>query len=242
MFNLRSTPFVVCISIIALLIGSVLGFVAGLALGSQLVTVFRISSFEGEAGYFAFAIGVIGGLLGAVFSTLFALYILKVSGKRMFYQLVYIVVGLAAISFGAFEYYQNSQPIPLRPNQSPVRLAFEVRPPSGEVAFDDKEKIRISIDTDQNSDDASLQGNDNPALILGEVDLYFRTSRRFIVVHFANGVDKIFDPSLPADPTGGRYHEWSDWIGASYTGRPGEPQPIRESDTIDYQIRYRVIE
>jgi hypothetical protein len=60
-----------------LAIGSILGFGAGLMIGMALADMLAISCFEGACGYFAAALGLVGGLVGGVGLTIAGLIVAR---------------------------------------------------------------------------------------------------------------------------------------------------------------------
>jgi hypothetical protein len=62
------------LAFLGVLIGGFLGFWLGLGIGIAIAEATNMTSFEGASGYFAFFIGLLGMLLGAVIGLVLALY------------------------------------------------------------------------------------------------------------------------------------------------------------------------
>lgn len=158
-------------------------------------------------------------------------------------SVVIAIAGIVALAgvIVAIQYY--SVPHHLEYDQSNASLAFELRAPAAMAGTLDRTAIEISLDTDLNQQpgswaDAPARIEDDWAMLSGEVELYYRTAQRLLVIKFPGGRDLIFDPDLPAkpDPDAG----WSDWRKADFVGLPGQAQTVKPGPDDPYELRYRV--
>ena len=150
------------------------------------------------------------------------------------------IVALAAAIL-AIQYY--SVPHRLEYDGSGASLEFELRAPAALAATLDAGALEISLDTDLNQmpgdwSDAPPASAGDWATIAGEVELYYRTAQRLLVIRFPDGRDLIFNPGLAAkpDPADG----WSDWRKPDFIGVPGQAQTSRPGPDEPYELRYRV--
>src|SRR5437868_10033374 len=88
--------------ILAGIIGVAAGLFLGFGLGSALAAAFHVSTFEGEAGYFAVAIALIVTFIVTPVSILLALYWRGVRSIWLFIGLVVVCLSIAAIAASGF--------------------------------------------------------------------------------------------------------------------------------------------
>src|SRR5437764_14543771 len=88
------------------ILGGIIGIAAGLflgfALGSALAAAFHVSTFEGEAGYFAAAIALLVTCIVAPGLILLTLYWCGTRGLWLFAGLIVVCVSIAAIGASGF--------------------------------------------------------------------------------------------------------------------------------------------
>lgn len=230
---------------IALLIGIIsgaCGFGGGIGGGSLLAAPLGISPMEGGQGYFAFAIGILSGLVLFLVGTIGVLYLRGIRAFQLLLGLVAVLVAVGLITGGVVGYFYAASSRPINSSGLPPRLYFEVRPPPGvaqEEAFRD---VELDLNTDQNSMDGVIEPVDGtaPSNLTGYVELYFRTSSRLLVLKSPRFGAKLFNLQLPADPTGSRYQTWSAWQQVDYIDTPNSEQPTRATGSPDFEIRYFV--
>ena len=126
---------------------------------------------------------------------------------------------------------------------SGASLELELRAPAANAATLDAGALEISLDTDLNQmpgdwADPAMRAEGDWAILSGEVELYYRTAQRLLVIRFPDGRDLIFNPRLAAkpDPADG----WSDWRKPDFIGVPGQAQTARPGPDEPYELRYRV--
>src|SRR6266487_2043324 len=214
------------------ILGGIIGIAAGLflgfALGSGLAAAFHVSTFEGEAGYFAVAIALL------------VLYWRGVSSVWLFIGLVIACVSIAAIGASGFGIWYAAQPHVLNINGPTPLLEFEVKPPAGQ-SLESLTNVETELDTDRNAMPGYWHTGapENSGVRAGYIEVYFRTSKRLFVLKFPGGTDRIFQLHLPANPMRAKYRAWSEWQNPDFIAKAGE-QPTRPSGGIDYQIRYKL--
>jgi hypothetical protein len=226
------------------IVGGIIGIAAGLflgfALGSALAAAFHVSTFEGEAGYFAVAIALLVTLIVAPVSILLVLYWRGVRSIWLFLGLVIVCISIAAIGASGFGIWYAAQPHVLNINGPTPLLEFEVKPPTGQ-SLESLTDVQPELDTDRNAMPGywHTDAPANAGVRAGYVELYFRTSKRLFVLKFPGGTDRIFHLRLPTNPMKAKYRAWSEWQNPDFVAKAGE-QPARPSGGNDYQIRYKL--
>jgi hypothetical protein len=226
------------------ILGGIIGIGAGLflgfALGAALVAAFHVSSFEGEAGYFAVAIALLLTFIVTPVWILLTLYWRGVRSIWLFIGLVIVCVSIAAIGASGFGIWYAAQPHVLNINGPTPLLEFEAKPRDGE-SVQSLADVQPELDTDRNSMPGYWHTNSatNPNVRTGYVELYFRTSKRLFFLKFSGHKDRIFQLHLPANPMKSKYRAWSEWQNPDFVAKAGE-QPTRPSGESDYQIRYKL--
>ncbi len=228
--------------ILAGIIGIAAGLFLGFALGAVLAAAFHVSTFEGEAGYFAAAIALFVTCIVAPGSILLTLYWRGIRGLWLFAGLITVCLSLGIIAVSGFGIWYAGQPHVLNINGPTPLLEFEVKPPNGQ-SLESLNDVQPELDTPLNR--MPMPGywhTDAPkdaAVRAGYVELYFRTSQRLFVLKFPGQEDKIFRLKLPANPMRAKYRTWSDWQTPDFVAKGGE-QPSRPTGGNDYQIRYKM--
>jgi len=228
--------------ILAGIIGVAAGLFLGFALGAALAAAFHVSTFEGEAGYFAALIAILVTLIVTPSSIVLTLYWRGVRSIWLLIGLAMVCVSMAAIAASGFGIWYAAQPHVLNLNGPTPLLEFEVKPPTGQ-SIESLAKVEPELDTPLNrmpmpgywhTDPAA-----NPNVRAGYVELYFRTSKRLFVLKFPENEDRIFRLKLPANPMRTRYRAWSDWQNPDFVAKGGQ-QPSHPSGGNEYQIRYKM--
>jgi hypothetical protein len=226
--------------ILAGIIGVGAGLFLGFALGAALAAAFHISTFEGEAGYFAAVIALLVTCIVAPSLILLTLYWRGIRGLWLLVGLVAICLSVVAIGASGFGIWYAAQPHVLNINGPTPLLEFEVKPPAGQ-SVESLAALQPELDTDRNAMPGywHTDAPEDPSVRAGYVELYFRTSQRLFVLKFPGQVDRIFRLKLPANPMRAKYRAWSDWQNPDFVAKAGE-QPSRPSGGNDYQIRYKI--
>jgi len=240
-------PAIKTLSLSAILIGilgGIVGIAAGLflgfAIGAALAAAFHVSTFEGEAGYFAIAIALLVTCIVTPSLILLTLYWRGVRRIWLFIGLVAVCLSIGSIAASGFGIWYAAQPHVLNLNGPTPLLEFEVKPPAGQ-SVQNLASVEPELDTDRNRMPGywHTDAPENSGVRAGYVELYFRTSKRLFVLKFPGGEDKIFQLHLPANPMRAKYRAWSEWQNPDFVAKAGE-QPTRPSRGSDYQIRYKL--
>ncbi len=226
--------------ILAGIIGIGGGLFLGFALGAALAAAFHVSSFEGEAGYFAAAIALIVTAITTPSAILLALYWRGVRRIWLLVGLVTVCLSIAAITAAGFGTWYAGQPHVLNLNGPTPLLEFEVKPPAGQ-SVQSLADVQPELDTDRNAMPGywHTDSTESANVRAGYVEVYYRTSQRLFVLKFPGSEDRIFRLHLPANPMKAKYRAWSDWQKPDFVAKAGE-QPSRPSSGSDYQIRYKL--
>jgi hypothetical protein len=226
--------------ILAGIVGIAAGLFLGFALGAALAAAFHVSSFEGEAGYFAVAIALIVTFIVAPGLVLLTLYWRGIRGLWLFAGLMTVCLSLGVIAVSGFGIWYAGQPHVLNINGPTPLLEFEVKPPVGQ-SLESLTNAQPELDTDRNAMPGYWHTDppENPDARAGYVELYFRTSQRLFVLKFPSDVDRIFRLKLPANPMRAKYRVWSDWQSPDFVAKKSE-HPSRPTGANEYQIRYKM--
>jgi len=232
----------VLFGILAGIIGIAAGLFLGFALGAALAAAFHVSSFEGEAGYFAVAIALLVTCIVAPGLILLTLYWRGTRGLYLFVGLIAVCLSLGLIAVSGFGIWYAGQPHVLNINGPTPLLEFEVKPPAGQ-SVQSLADVQPELDTPRNRMPMPgywhTDAPQDPGVRGGYVELYFRTSQRLFVLKFPGQEDKIFRLKLPANPMRAKYRAWSDWQNPDFVAK-GSQQPSRFSGGTEYQIRYKI--
>jgi hypothetical protein len=227
------------------ILGGIIGLGAGLFLGfalaAALAAAFHVSTFEGEAGYFAALIAILVTLIVTPISILLTLYWRGVRSIWLFVGLVIVCLSIGAIAASGFGIWYAAQPHVLNINGPTPHLEFEVKPPAGQ-STESLAKVEPELDTDRNAMPGywHTDAPENSGVRAGYVEVYFRTSKRLFVLKFPGGKDRIFQLHLPANPMKAKYRTWSEWQNPDFVAKAGEQATRPSSGRNDYQIRYKL--
>jgi hypothetical protein len=230
----------ILVGILAGIVGIGGGLFLGFLLGGVLAAAFHVSTFEGEAGYFAVAIALIVAVITTPTAILLALYWRGVRRIWLLAGLVVVCVSIAAITASGFGIWYAGQPHVLNLNGPTPLLEFEVKPPVGQ-SIQSLADVQPELDTDRNAMPGYWHTDSAEATSVraGYVEVYFRTSQRLFVLKFPGREDRIFRLHLPANPIKAKYRAWSEWQQPDLVAKAGE-QPSRPSGGSEYQIRYKL--
>lgn len=226
------------LALVAAIVGGAIGTALGFFIAGALAAVLGITSFEGASGYFAVFIGgPIGCLVGIVAGAVWMLRRRGVTGfGAISGRLGLVAVGIVAVAAAVIGVLYLSQDI-VNPNGSAPQLAFEIKLPPGATA-----PTEIQLNTSKNRMPALVQkdytrSEDGRMIIVGLVEMYYRTSQRLLVVNMPDKTDVLFNVRLPGVPKHSR--EFSEWRRADYIGEPGQSQTRKPTAAENYEIRYR---
>lgn len=221
----------------ALLGWIVTGFLADFVLGLQ-----GMSEREGGRAMVAFfTVAPFGALAGLILGVWLVLR--YQGGYRGFANLAgrgaLVIAGIgAAVALGLWGYI-GSEDI-LAKNGPPPQAKFEIRLPANAVPAK-LEGLSIDLNTTRNTMPATLGGARNEGgrpVIPGEVDLYFRTTSRILVLRVPGEPERLFVLKLAGNP--GAQAEFGPWQRVDYIDDQPQQAPRKGSEGDDYEIRYRV--
>jgi hypothetical protein len=228
-------------ALLAGIAGALGGYLLAAGGGAALAPVLGISSFEGEAGYFAaFLCGPLGAIVGLIAGVVL---VLRRRGIRavgaVTGHVALVTVSIAAlVAAGIGIMYMNRDLV--SSNGAPPQLAFEIRLPPGAIAPPPND-ITVHLDSAKGHlpgilfVDKFRRDGDRP-VIVGVVDIPYRESRRLLVLRLPNQPDRLFVLGLGRDP--GHAKELGPWHHVDYIAEAGH-EPLRASDHDDYDVRYR---
>jgi hypothetical protein len=177
-------------------------------LGAALAAAFHVSTFEGEAGYFAAAIALLVTCIVAPGLILLTLYRRGTRGLWLFAGLIAVCLSLGLIVASGFGIWYAGQPHVLNINGPTPLLEFEVKPPAGQ-SVENLADVQTELDTPRNRMPMPAYWHpDAPkdaGVRAGYVELYSRTSQRLFVLKFPGDTDRIFQLKLPANPMRAKY-------------------------------------
>jgi hypothetical protein len=214
------------------------GFIADFVLGLA-----GMSPREGGRAMFAFfAIAPFGALLG------FGLGIWMVlrarGGPTTFTAFAGAVLfsglAIAALYGAVFGYLYLTDDV-LVHNGPPPQAKFELRLPANAMLPEKLTGVTVDLNTDKNVMPANLvepRTEDGRPVIAGDVDLYFRTSSRLLVLRLPGEPDRLFVLKLPGNPPASA--EFGPWQRVDYIDDAPPNSPRKGGPGDDYEIRYRV--
>jgi hypothetical protein len=203
-----------------------------------------MSDFEGARGMFAFfAVGPIGGLVAMVVAVWFVLRSgragapvgpTRVRVGGVLAAIAGVVAAGIAIGVGMSDTYTN---------ELPPTLEFEVRAPAAMVP-ERREDVRVALNTDKNSMDALLSDvrtEGGERVIVGSVELSFKTRSRLLVVHLPDQPVRLFSLSLGRDPSStpalGAW-EHAKWIDRQAEDAQPEAAPTDDPVMLRWRVRH----
>lgn len=221
-------------------IGAVLGFVVTGLAADTLLGLSGMSDREGYramVSFFTFApFGGLAGLLGGIALVLHRRG--RHRGLALAGRTVLVAAALAAAAgLSVWAYVVAGDDI-LAKNGPPPQLHFEISLPQGAAL--PANGMSVDLNTDKNTMPATftVTTSEGRPLVTGQVDLYFRTSRRLLVLRMPGEPDRLFALKLAANP--GATADFGAWQRVDeIADRPGGG--LRKgTDGDDYAIRYRV--
>lgn len=201
--------------VIGAIAGAVAGYVAALVIALLIMALFGVSEAEGKRAMLAaFLFGPAGAMAGLILGILVARHFSAAAGGTLSAgtSVLLTILGLAAIIGAIFYWHWSSRP--LGQNTAAPRLHFEMRIPKQAMTADLARRLKVTLDTSDNQLPATLRpgGAAEEAgswIVTGEVEMYFRTSSRLLVLDLGNGTQHVFKLDLPASPA--NQPDWSAW-------------------------------
>ncbi len=243
------------IALLAGIVGAAAGYALAATLAAGIALVTGMSNFEGAVGYFAaFGAGPIGGLAGLIGGVWFALRRFgRYRGAALALRMLGSAAALAALAAGGLGLLYLSQDT-INPNGLPPQLLFEIRLPEGAPTPASSNLVAITLDTDKNQMPAwlatdAVRTEGGRAVITGGVELYYRTSRRVLVLKLPDQPARLFALKLKASPAAtDRFGEWqrADGVDGASAGGSADGYELRyrvedrsrgEMEAVDFEIR-----
>ena len=230
------------LSLLAGIVGAVVGWAAAAALTMLLGGLIGVSDFEGGRGMLAiWGIGPLGGLAGLVAGIVL---VLRKHGRfslgGIAWRLPLVIVAILLLaSFGLWWVYET-RPV-LNTSGPAPQLAFEVRLPPGVAAADG---VKAELHTEKNKMPGLVSRDvprteDGRALLTGSVELYYRSGWRLLEIRMPGQLDRIFKLNLPSSPR--RSTDFTRWQKADFIAEPGLSQPRKSGPDEAFEVRYRVL-
>lgn len=226
------------------------GIVCGLAgagltiLASEsIIRIFRISTFEGAAGYFVVFLLVPLGFLVGLVTGIVLFRVQAPSGPVLFlgYQLlgILVTVGLLTIGYGAV-YLSRDRPLSVGGASLWLEVECRYRPTPGEDPRDEILNASLYVTEKDNSyidiDLAQVEEREGWLVVPSPSALRSRSASRVLTVNREGQRAQSFDVLLPPTPTLADT-AWTDWL----TPRPpSETSPGVLDPARACEIRYRV--
>lgn len=224
-----------------------LGLLCGGYVGDQCVRWYRISSFEGGAGYFVIGIALLGGLVGLVTALVTAGVMAPQQGPgylRAFGVASGILLALACVALLSC---WGLADIPPRIQGRELTIEIELRLPAGADSPRDLqgdfhlELHSVAGRTSRASQKGTLRPNEARLengrwIVPGDVFLFTMRGLRSLSFRLDGGDVTGFLAPIPARP-GPDFLAWSDWY-----PRPPTPNPPWPDSQPSYRFRLRTIE
>jgi hypothetical protein len=239
----------VIVTFILALLGSAIGAGAGYAAAAAaayaVAGAFGMSDFEGGRAMFAaFFAGPIGGIAGFFCGVWLALRLRRrhslgaVLGYSALSLMAMIAIGTTV---GGALYLADA---PINRDGTRLLLEFEIRLPANVKLPARMRDIRIELETNKNTmygdlDLTETHRDGERTVLVGSVELYYRTSTRTLALKLPNEPDRIFVLPLAASPE--PFEAFTAWTRVDLMGDPPE-RPTKASDdpADDFDIRYRL--
>jgi MFS family permease len=217
----------------------VTGFVADAILGVGGMS--DINGGRAMVAFFTFGpIGAVAGLILGVWLVLrrrignwsFA----QVAGYAAFIAL--LCVGIGAVYVG---YLYLNDDILVHNGPSPI-LRFEIRLPPTATLPSDLDSVKVDLETDKNTMPGTLDDEiktaDGRKFLSGGVEVYFRTSKRFLVLRLPGQPDRLFELKLASNPKASA--EYGPWQPLDYIDDDPNGQLRKAGADEGYEVRYRI--
>lgn len=232
------------LALLAGIAGAVAGFFLGVGIGSVLVPILHISSFEGGAGYFVVFIGLIAGLIGGIAGIILTLRYQGGERKagRVLGKTALVIAGIGFLVFAGIQIRLATMENFPGGNLTPT-LEFEIRLPAGMSA---PERRKIDFEMQAGSQRSGGQLHDewmrtegDRVVLSGFVQLYTRTSSRILVVTLPDQPRLLFQIGLAATPRVSE--DFGKWQSVNFIDEmKADSQPRKPGAAETFEIRYKV--
>src|SRR5688572_12195228 len=198
-----------------------------------------MSDFEGARGMFAFlAVGPIGGLVTMVAAVWLVLR--RGRGQASFLGVAAVLAGIVALAGAGIGVRLLT--IDTYSNELPPRLEFEIRLPAT-MPLDDRGAVSVELHTARNVGDGILSSpwprpDGTHQLLVGSVELAFKTSGRILVVELPGEPTRLFRLPLSRNPAS--TPALGPWQHAHHVHPAGAERPVAAPVDDPVELRYRV--
>lgn len=228
-------------ALVAAVIGALLGLAGGIGLGFVLAWALDVPDREGASAYFVAFIGLIGGGIGLVATPV---WWMRRRGRnwsavvpRLAASLA-ILAGLVVLAVGTMYLLDDK----LVRNEVPPRLVFELRLPPGAKPVTATDRIELHTANNAMPGQWRLERSrveGDRIVVVGDVEMFFRTSQRLLMLRRTGGPDVVFD--VRVGRSAGHSDTFSSWKRAEHVFDPGrnKARPTRAGAEENYEIRYR---
>jgi hypothetical protein len=226
------------------IVGAVFGWIVTGFAADAILSVGGMSDINGGramVAFFTFApFGAIAGLILGVW-----LVLRRRAGNRSFAHLAgysaLIVLLCAGVGAAYVGYLYLSDDILVHNGPSPV-LRFEIRFPASATPPDKLDGVKIDLETDKNSMPGIFESvaktDDGRTAASGSVEVYFRSSRRFIVLRVPGQPDRLFKLNLASNPKASP--EYGPWQALDFVDDDPNGEIRKAKADEGYEIRYRI--
>src|SRR5262245_43710119 len=152
--------------------------------------------------------------------------------------LALVVIGTAA---AGVMYFSDA---PIYRDGTRLALEFEIKLPANAKLPAHMGEIRVELQTDKNTmygdfDLTETHQDGERTVLVGDVELYYRTSSRALALKLPNEPERIFRLPLAASPR--PFEDYTPWARVDLIGEPPEtPRKARADAADDFDIRYRL--
>ena len=230
-------------SIFVALLSGGLGLACAGVTGSLCVEWYRVSKFEGGAGYMVVFIAFLGGIAGFFLGLLVSRLVAAGTSPGFFKGLGFAWGAVLAIALVALLICRLCADIAPKMNGRFLELAVEVRCPKNfTVPVPDEYGASATVylpgkrglpPGKLRTDEATVV--DGHLTVPGTAPLTTSVREKFLSVRFSKDLDLIFPLRLPGHP-GGRDCEWSGWVESGWDA--GKPEPAKDQK---FAARWRVL-
>lgn len=237
---------IVLLAILAGVAGAVVGYAVTAVLAVYIMGYYGVSDFEGGRGMLAFlGIGPIGGFITMIVAIVLVARYRKDTrtlGKTGGIILASLV-GIGVLAWAGTYVLEDANPW-ITTNAPSPRLTFEIRLPAGQRLPDSPKGYDVQLDTDKNTMPANpttewmRMDGDRPVL-LGNVDVAYRTSKRLLVLKLPGQSVRLFNLKLAANPS--HMADFGPWQRVDFVDDPSSDKPPQKAPATDTtELRYRL--
>jgi hypothetical protein len=226
------------------IVGAVFGWIVTGFAADALLAVTGMSDINGGramVAFFTFApFGAVAGLILGVW-----LVLRRRTGNRSFAHLAgysaLVVLLCAGVGAATVGYLYLTDDILVHNGPSPV-LRFEIRLPATATLPSDLDGVKVDLETDKNTMPGAFDGEvkspDGRQILSGSVEVYFRASKRFLVLRVPGQPDRLFELKLASSPKASP--EYGPWQPLDFVDDDPNGEIRKAKADEGYEIRYRI--